>query len=159
MNIRSISSKTVQETPQPIANKTKETTAQFIDRAESEMTVVAQNNECLALGELSEILSTSHSADELLEVWMNWRTISPQMKPKKHTLKRIQLRILGLKYNMNTDNFALELDRLWEQVKPLYTSLLCKVRADLTAHYSEDVVDISKPIPAHLLGNMWLVEL
>ena len=40
-------------------------------------------------------------------------------------------------------------------MEPLYSALQCKVRADLAKHYGEDVVDVSKPIPAHLLGNMW----
>jgi len=126
-----------------------------------------QSGECLPLGKLGDILANSRNADELLEVWMGWRTISPEMKPKFVRLVEIVnegARELGFtdlgamwrsKYDMDADDFAIELDRLWEQVKPLYTSLQCKVRADLAEHYGEDVVDVSKPIPAHLLGNMW----
>jgi peptidyl-dipeptidase A len=56
---------------------------------------------------------------------------------------------------MPPDAFAAELDRLWGQVKPLYDSLHCYVRAKLNKQYGNDVVPLDKPIPAHLLGNMW----
>jgi peptidyl-dipeptidase A len=126
-----------------------------------------QSGECKQLGDLEDIMTNSRNAEELLEAWIGWRTISPEMKPKFQRLVEIAnegAQELGFsdlgamwrsKYDMDADDFALELDRLWEQVKPLYTSLQCKVRADLAKHYGEDVVDVSKPIPAHLLGNMW----
>jgi peptidyl-dipeptidase A len=58
------------------------------------------------------------------------------------------------KYDMPPDQFAQELDRLWEQVKPLYVSLHAYVRSRLREKYG-DIVPASGPIPAHLLGNMW----
>ena len=59
------------------------------------------------------------------------------------------------KYDMPPDEFAKEVDRLWEQVKPLYVSLHAYVRRKLRETYGEDVVPEQGPIPAHLLGNMW----
>jgi len=126
-----------------------------------------QSGDCLELGELSDILATNRNTEKLLEVWTGWRTISPEMRPKFQRLIEIAnegARELGFtdlgtmwrsKYDMDPNDFAAERDHLWEQVKPLYNSLQCKVRADLAAFYGEDVVDVSKPIPAHLLGNMW----
>ena len=58
------------------------------------------------------------------------------------------------KYDMPPDDFAAELDRLWEQVQPLYDSLHAYVRWKLREKYG-DVVPANGPIPAHLLGNMW----
>jgi peptidyl-dipeptidase A len=58
-------------------------------------------------------------------------------------------------YDMPPDEFATELDRLWDQVRPFYEALHCHVRAKLAEKYGEDVVPPGKPIPAHLLGNMW----
>ena len=58
------------------------------------------------------------------------------------------------KYDMPPDDFAKELDRLWEQVKPLYLSLHAYTRKKLRAKYG-DVVPEKGPIPAYLLGNMW----
>jgi peptidyl-dipeptidase A len=55
---------------------------------------------------------------------------------------------------MPPDAFAKELDRLWEQVKPLYVSLHAYVRSKLRDKYG-DAVPANGPIPAHLLGNMW----
>jgi peptidyl-dipeptidase A len=59
------------------------------------------------------------------------------------------------KYDMPPDDFAKELDRLWEQVRPLYLSLHAYVRAKLREKYGADLVPADGPIPAHLLGNMW----
>ena len=58
------------------------------------------------------------------------------------------------KYDMQPDEFAKELDRLWEQVRPLYVSLHAYVRWKLHEKYG-DVVPANGPIPAHLLGNIW----
>jgi peptidyl-dipeptidase A len=55
---------------------------------------------------------------------------------------------------MPPDAFAKELDRLWEQVRPLYVSLHAYVRWKLHEKYG-DAVPANGPIPAHLLGNMW----
>ena len=59
------------------------------------------------------------------------------------------------KYDMPAEEFPKELDRLWGQVQPFYESLHCHVRAELSEHYGAEVVPLDKPIPAHLLGNMW----
>ncbi len=56
---------------------------------------------------------------------------------------------------MHQDEFSAEVDRLWLQVKPLYGSLQCHVRARLSDYYGTDIVPLNQPIPAHLLGNMW----
>src|SRR5678816_4960710 len=55
---------------------------------------------------------------------------------------------------MTPDEFAKELDRLWEQVKPLYLSLHTYVRNRLREKYG-DAVPATGAIPANLLGNMW----
>ncbi len=59
------------------------------------------------------------------------------------------------KYDMPPDEFAKELDRLWEQVKPLYVSLHAYVRRRLVETYGKELVPADGLIPAHLLGNMW----
>ncbi|MDQ5843964.1 MAG: M2 family metallopeptidase, partial [Acidobacteriota bacterium] len=59
------------------------------------------------------------------------------------------------KYDMEPDAFAAEMERLWIQVKPLYDSLYTYTRRKLSEKYGKDVVPLDKPIPAHLLGNMW----
>jgi peptidyl-dipeptidase A len=59
---------------------------------------------------------------------------------------------------MPPDEFAKEVDRLWEQVRPLYVSLHAYVRWKLREKYGPEVVPERGPIPAHLLGNMWAQE-
>ena len=56
---------------------------------------------------------------------------------------------------MPPDEFEKEAARLWGQVKPLYDELHCYARGKLAEEYGEDKVPDGKPIPAHLLGNMW----
>jgi peptidyl-dipeptidase A len=58
-------------------------------------------------------------------------------------------------YDMPPDAFAAEVERLWQQVRPLYLSLHAYVRGRLLEKYGPAVVSPTGPLPAHLLGNMW----
>ena len=58
------------------------------------------------------------------------------------------------KYDMPADDFSKELDRLWDQVRPLYLSLHAYVRTRLHEKYG-NLVPENGPIPADLLGNIW----
>jgi peptidyl-dipeptidase A len=58
------------------------------------------------------------------------------------------------KYDMPPDEFTKELDRLWDQVRPLYLKLHAYTRLKLREKYG-DLVPANGPIPAHLLGNIW----
>ena len=121
----------------------------------------------LSLGDMTSIMATSREYDELLEIWQGWREISPKMKPlyaRQAELVNQGAQGLGYKdlgamwrsnYDMPADDFAKELDRLWHQVKPLYTDLHCYVRSELGKQYGTEKVPQNQPIPAHLLGNMW----
>ena len=123
--------------------------------------------ECMALGELEEIMAHSRNPDELLEAWEGWRTISPPMKDlyarqvKLANEGAVELGFDDLgtmwrsAYDMDPADFPGELDRLWGQVQPLYDALHCHVRARLGEKYGTDVVPADGPIPAQLLGNMW----
>jgi peptidyl-dipeptidase A len=115
-------------------------------------------------------MRSSRDPHSLLDVWRGWHTISRPMKAMY--MRFVELtnegaRELGYKdtgalwrskYDMPPDAFAAEVDRLWNQVKPLYDSLHCYVRWNLTKKYGADVVPPAKPIPAHLLGNIWAQE-
>ena len=122
---------------------------------------------CLDINQLGRIMAESRDPAELLDVWRGWRTISPPMRPQYRRFVELAnegARDLGYHdmgalwrsgYDMSPDQFSAELDRLWQQVKPLYDALHCHVRASLAKAYGENVVPAGKPIPAHLLGNMW----
>ncbi|MEJ8566834.1 M2 family metallopeptidase [Elongatibacter sediminis] len=126
-----------------------------------------EDGSCLALGELENILAESRDPQELLEVWDGWRGVSVPMRPlyaRQVELANEGAQALGFTdlgamwrsdYDMPASEFPAELDRLWEQVSPLYEALHCHVRARLGEAYGEDVVPQQGPIPAHLLGNMW----
>ncbi|MBP7587534.1 MAG: M2 family metallopeptidase [Thermoanaerobaculia bacterium] len=124
-------------------------------------------DDCLDLGELSDILSSSRDPKQLEMAWTGWHSISRPMRSKYQRFVELAnegaaelgYRNLGelwrSKYDMAPDAFVAELDRLWGQVKPLYDSLHCYVRARLTETYGKELVPPGKPIPAQLLGNMW----
>jgi peptidyl-dipeptidase A len=126
-----------------------------------------EGGECLDLEQLSDIMAESRDPKELLEAWTGWRTVSPPMRDMYTRFVQlgnegaVELGFSDLGamwrsgYDMPPDEFATELDRLWDQVRPFYEALHCHVRAKLAEKYGEDVVPPGKPIPAHLLGNMW----
>jgi len=124
---------------------------------------------CLDVEGVTRILANSTDAKEQLDAWTGWHTISLPMR--RDFVRFVELsnkgaRELGFKdtgamwrakYDMPPDDFAKELDRLWEQVRPLYVSLHAYVRWKLHEKYG-DVVPPKGPIPAHLLGNIWAQE-
>ena len=122
---------------------------------------------CHDLGQLEEIMASSRDPKQLLDAWEGWRTISPPMRDRYKRFVELSnqgARDLGFadtgalwrsKYDMSPDEFSAEVDRLWGQVQPLYTALHCYVRGKLQEKYGKELVPDGKPIPAHLLGNMW----
>jgi peptidyl-dipeptidase A len=122
---------------------------------------------CFDLGQLSKIIASSTDAGELLDAWVGWRTVSPPMRDKYRRFVELTnegARELGFDdlgamwrsgYDMSPEEFSAEVLRLWDQVRPLYESLHCYVRAELGKRYGDLVVPTEGPIPAHLLGNMW----
>ncbi|HEY0556089.1 MAG TPA: M2 family metallopeptidase [Thermoanaerobaculia bacterium] len=125
---------------------------------------------CKSLPDVEDIMRNSRDPKELLDTWIGWHKISPPMRKDYARLVEIAnqgARELGYKdtgvlwrakYDMPPDAFGPELDRLWGQLKPLYDSLHCYVRARLNKKYGDAVVPLNQPIPAHLLGNMWAQE-
>ncbi len=121
---------------------------------------------CKDLEDLSKILRENREPETQLMAWTGWHTISRPMR--KDFTRYVDLANKGAsqlgfkdngamwrsKYDMDADAFARELDRLWEQVRPLYTSLHAYVRWKLHEKYG-NLVPANGPIPAHLLGNMW----
>jgi peptidyl-dipeptidase A len=125
---------------------------------------------CRDLEDLTETMRQSRSWDALLDAWAGWHTISRPMRADYTRLVELAnegARELGFAdvgvlwrsgYDMPPAALERDTDRLWEQVRPLYEQLHCYVRARLQEHYGKDRVPDGKPIPAHLLGNMWAQE-
>ncbi|MBI5494035.1 MAG: M2 family metallopeptidase, partial [Deltaproteobacteria bacterium] len=126
--------------------------------------------DCLDIGAITKIMADSRDPEKLKEVWTGWHAVGAQMRGDYQRLVELGnegARSLGYpdqgaywraKYDMPPDAFAGEVERLWTQVKPLYDSLHCYVRGQLQKKYGEKVVPTGKPIPAHLLGNIWAQE-
>ncbi len=122
---------------------------------------------CRDLQDLSEILAKSRDPDALLAAWVGWHRISREMKPlyaRMVELSNEGAHEIGFHdtgelwrdgYDMTPAEFEAEEERLWQEVKPLYAQLHCYVRAKLQKVYGKDRVPDGRPIPAHLLGNMW----
>jgi peptidyl-dipeptidase A len=124
-------------------------------------------NDCFSLTEMSAEMAVSRDPAVMLEFWKGWREVSVPMK--EMFVEQVGIANEGAvelgyantselwrsKYDMSAADFPKEVDRLWGQVQPFYESLHCHVRAELSEHYGEKVVPLDKPIPAHLLGNMW----
>lgn len=122
---------------------------------------------CVDETSLKQVLETSRDYDELLEAWLGWRSAARRIRPDyvrfvelanegAHELGYADLGAMWRAgYDMPADDFTREAERLWGQVKPLYEQLHCYARSRLADHYGADKVPAGKPIPAHLLGNMW----
>lgn len=126
--------------------------------------------ECLDINGVSRILAESRDPKELQAAWAGWHAIAPPIKDEYQRFVELSnkgARELGFadtgamwrsKYDMAPQEFAREVDRLWEQLRPLYVSLHAYVRRKLSERYGPSVVPAKGPIPAHLLGNMWAQE-
>jgi len=122
---------------------------------------------CKDQEQLTDVIANSRNYDELTEAWTGWHSTARPLR--KEYVRFVELANegageLGFKdlgamwrsgYDMPPDDFTKEAARLWGQVKPLYDSLHCYVRGKLQQTYGKDRVPDGKPIPAHLLGNMW----
>jgi len=126
----------------------------------------ARPDACLNIDDITKVLATSRNEKEIREAWEGWHTISPPLRKDYKRFAELSnkgAKELGFadtgamwraKYDMAPDAFTKELDRLWDQVRPLYLQLHAYVRMKLHQKYG-DAVPLKGPLPAHLLGNIW----
>ena len=127
----------------------------------------AGGGECLSRPEIERRFAEVRDTDELLDLWLGWRAAAPPLRDsfaRFVELSNAGARGLGFAdlgelwragYDMPPEAFREELERLWNQVRPLYESLHCHVRASLADEYGSAIVPPDEPIPAHLLGDPW----
>ena len=124
--------------------------------------------DCLDIGQISEILAdtANSSYEQQLDAWQGWHTISPPLR--KDYQRFVELTNEGARemgyantgevwragYDMSPAEFQAETDRLWNQVKPLYTQLQCYARGKLVEKFGERG-QVNGMLPAHLTGNLW----
>jgi len=122
---------------------------------------------CKDQGQLVNVMANSRKYDELLDAWTGWHNTSREMRNDYTRIVQLAnegASEIGYKdvgvlwragYDMPADDFSKVAAHLWDQVKPLYNELHCYTRNRLQKTYGVDKVPNGKPIPAHLLGNMW----
>jgi peptidyl-dipeptidase A len=152
--------------PRDAAELSRRTTAMSSTFAKGRYTP-HDGSEPLDLQGLSRILQESRSPAVLEDVWSGWHRVGRAIRPdfvRYVELANRGARELGFsdlgamwrsKYDMDPEEFAKEVDRLWEEVRPLYVSLHRYVRRRLALRYGTDLVPERGPIPVYLLGNMW----
>jgi len=122
---------------------------------------------CKDLDALSKVLQKSRKPDELLAAWKGWHdNVGKAERPlfvRYVELANAGARGVGFKdvssmwrssYDMPEDKFEAEVDRLYDQLKPLYTQLHCYARRGLNKMYGDKVQPKTGPIFSHLTGNM-----
>ena len=126
----------------------------------------AKPETCKNIDDVTRLLAIPGDEKALRAAWEGWHTVGPPMR--KDYQRFVELSNKGAKelgfadtgamwrskYDMPPDEFTRELDRLWDQVRPLYLKLHAYVRLKLHEKYG-DAVPANGPIPGHLLGNIW----
>jgi peptidyl-dipeptidase A len=122
---------------------------------------------CRNLDDLSHVLAQSRNPDSLLDAWVGWQAVGVPMRDRYTrfvTLANAGARHMGFAdagamwragYDMPPDSFVAVVDKLWQQVRPLYLQLHAYVRRRLVARYGAALVPPNGMIPVQLLGNMW----
>jgi peptidyl-dipeptidase A len=125
---------------------------------------------CHDVLDTERIFRESRDPAALREAWIGWHSTSLETKPlyarvvelANEGAREIGFADLGAlwrsRYDMAPAELEADVDRLWAEVKPLYDELHCFVRGRLQKAYGKDLVPDGKPIPAHLLGNIWAQE-
>lgn len=122
---------------------------------------------CKALDpELTNIMAQSRDYSELLHSWKGWRDASGK-KIRDQFRKYVEMSNKAAKLNGYSDNgafwrslyetpsFEEDLEKIWQELQPLYLNLHAYVRRALYKKYGAAYINLRGPIPAHLLGNMW----
>ena len=127
-------------------------------------------DKCLSLSAIEKIMASSTDPQQLKQLWVGWHKVGVPMRDRYTRFAELSnkgAREMGFadtgamwrsNYDMTPDQFEADVNRLWQQVKPLYLSLHAYVRAQLVKKYGPQVVPPDGMVPAHLLGNMWAQE-
>lgn len=128
------------------------------------------NEPCLGIDDLEERLAKSRNPTDILNVWTGWHKVGAPMRDRYARFVELSnqgARELGYAdtgvlwragYDMTPEQFSADLERVWNQVEPLYKELHTYVRRKLIEKYGAAAQRADGMIPAHLLGNMWAQE-
>ncbi|MBV9155944.1 MAG: M2 family metallopeptidase [Acidobacteriaceae bacterium] len=125
---------------------------------------------CMGIDDLEVRMGRGRDPKELQDLWVGWHKVGAPMRDRYARFVELSnqgARELGFadtgamwraKYDMTPEEFSADLERLWQQVKPLYLELHAYVRARLIEKYGAAAQRADGMIPADLLGNMWAQE-
>ncbi len=125
---------------------------------------------CLDVTAVGKLMATNRDPQELRRAWIGWHAVGTPMRQRYARMVELGnegARQLGYadvgalwrsNYDMPPDQFEKGMDRVWEQLRPLYLSLHAYVRGQLVKNYGKALVPPDGPIPADLLGNIWAQE-
>src|SRR5262249_47848995 len=126
-----------------------------------------KSGKCLDITAIEKEMGENRDPERLKELWVAWHAVGAPMRKRYARfveLSNLGARDLGFKdtgvlwragYDVPPEQFSADVDRLWEQVRPLYLSLYTFVRARLSQKYGDQVVPPDGPMRADLLGNPW----
>jgi peptidyl-dipeptidase A len=133
-----------------------------------------QSGQCLPIGEVEKVLASSRDPEEMKQVWTAWHEVGMAKDTSGVTMRDRYTKFIALQnkgarelgykdmgamwrsnYDLPPDQFAAEVERIWNQVRPFYESLHAYTRTQLTKKYGSDAVTKDGLIRADLLGNPW----
>ncbi len=128
------------------------------------------DSKCIGVDEVGVRMAESRNPKELQDLWVGWHKIGAPMRDRYARFVQLSnqgARELGFadtgamwrsKYDMTPEEFSGDLERLWQQVRPLYVQLHTYVRKRLIEKYGAAAKRSDGMIPADLLGNVWAQE-
>ena len=139
-----------------------------IERAyERAAACTVQGGACLDRPALERLFAESRETDERLDAWLGWRRSAAPGRPAYRRVVELAntgARELGFAddgarwraaYDLPPDALGEELDRVWNDLRPLYESVHCLVRERLGETYGTAVAPPGEVIPGHLLASPW----
>ncbi len=146
----------------------KKTTDELTQRYSSSTACINSDSNkeiCFNAHQLSEKMAASDNEGELKSLWEAWHNNMASLKPLFQ--QQLQLNNEGAQrfgfsnraemqlseFERPLEDLLEELDRTWNDVKPLYDALHLHIRNKLDEKYGEDFVPVNQTIPAHLLGS------
>ncbi|XP_008492997.2 angiotensin-converting enzyme 2 [Calypte anna] len=133
--------------------------------------------ECLVLEPgLDTIMADSTDYHERLWAWEGWRAeVGRRMRPLYEEYVELKNEVAKLnhysdygdywranyeaeypkEYEYSRDQLVADVEKIFEQIKPLYQQLHAYVRHQLEQVYGPKLISSTGCLPAHLLGDMW----
>ncbi|KAM6211277.1 angiotensin-converting enzyme 2 [Sarcoramphus papa] len=138
---------------------------------------ITELSECLVLEPgLDTIMANSIDYHERLWAWEGWRAdVGRMMRPLYEEYVELKNEVAKLnsysdygdywranyeadypeEYKYSRDRLVEDVEKTFEQLKPLYQQLHAYVRHRLEQFYGPELISSTGCLPAHLLGDMW----